>query len=174
MNSQPWTSEGDAFDWIDEATGLRCAMRRNNFSSWCGYVAMEPGAPLFGLDYDSLVKIPAGDVERFGGPIDQVGVMNLFLLGEQIDRQGGVYPLCVLARCHGGLTFADRAWWAENDPGHWFGFDCSHAGDRSPGLGRPMRDDVYRTAEFVRLIVGQLAEDLAWLQIHAVPVTEEA
>ena len=33
--------------------------------------------------------------------------------------------------CHGGLTYSDFRF--ENDPNWYFGFDCNHLGDESPG-----------------------------------------
>lgn len=63
---------------------------------------------------------------------------------------------------HGGLTYAgngvvdageDRDLW-------WFGFDCAHAGDVSPGLGTPFTDGVYRDIEFVTSECETLAREL--------------
>ena len=68
---------------------------------------------------------------------------------------------CIDSDVHGGLTYAKTD---ENEV-HWFGFDCGHAGDFSPGLAlnmlryypeaRPdwvlpsLMNETYRTWEFV-------------------------
>jgi hypothetical protein len=65
----------------------------------------------------------------------------------------------------------------EPDNVHWFGFDCAHAYDYSPGMGRgiglpsQMRSelfvknswDIYRNMSYVKAEVEKLA-----LQLHAV------
>ena len=29
------------YDWVDEATGFKCSLRRQNMGHWCGYVDVE-------------------------------------------------------------------------------------------------------------------------------------
>lgn len=73
---------------------------------------------------------------------------------------------------HGGLTYADACHGpichvpkpGEPDDVWWFGFDCAHAWDMSPGslqFHRPMPDEVYRTVEYARRETESLAEQLA-------------
>lgn len=101
-----WDNEPDKIQWQDEATGLPCLIVRNKLGSLCGYVGVSQGHPYFKKEYDSA-------------------------------------DLSV----HGGITFADSC---HEDPEHhgichipgdgepdhvwWFGFDCGHAFDVSPGM----------------------------------------
>jgi hypothetical protein len=101
-------------------------------------------------------------------------------------------------RAHGGLNYANEC---EGDVCHvpapgepddvwWFGFDCAHAGDFSPGLEAELlsipkivemrrhkyrdliRDDVYRDMHYVRRQTERLAEQLSGIQSPGiVPVT---
>ena len=71
-----------------------------------------------------------------------------------------------LVSIHGGLTYSEKL-----DRGKKFGFDCSHAGDLSPGLLLTMLDvagsrdwgfkhDVYRDWNYVKAEVKNLAAQL--------------
>jgi hypothetical protein len=68
---------------------------------------------------------------------------------------------------HGGLTYSST----EDDGIHWFGFDCAHAGDLSPGIlihllktriteYGYLRDETYRTWGYVKAETLRLAEQL--------------
>jgi hypothetical protein len=49
----PWHQEPDQKIWTDDATGLPCAMRRNEVTGiWLGYVGVPRSHPLFGKGYD--------------------------------------------------------------------------------------------------------------------------
>lgn len=152
-NRGPWDSEPDKAQWKDEATGLPCLIVRGPHGGLCGYVGVSEEHPCFGEGYDSV------NVEA-----------------------------------HGGLTFADKCHPADTEekgichvpgpeePDHvwWFGFDCAHAGDRSPGyehlLGRPTNHypracpwnesgfDEYRDFSYVKGHVTALASQLASLR----------
>lgn len=71
---------------------------------------------------------------------------------------------------HGGLTFGD--FWEEDGP-FWFGFDCAHGYDYTPG----MRDlnipgAVYRDIEYVTKECTSLARqllELRWQAINLAP-----
>lgn len=109
----PWEDEPDRVEWRDDATGLPCLIRRHPFmGQWCGYVAVPPGHALHGVDYDAA----PGDLH---------------------------------GASHGELTFAGPCMEGAEDspenichvprPGEpanvwWFGFDCAHGGDLTPGL----------------------------------------
>lgn len=72
------------------------------------------------------------------------------------------------ADVHGGLTYAGagRADFGE-DPALWyFGFDCAHSGDISPGMLRygEMHDSRYRGIAFVRREIASLSKQLAEVQ----------
>ena len=148
-----WQSEPDKVQWMDPATGLPCLILRHpQHGQLCGYVGVGPDHPMHGAGYDL-----AGDIN-----------------------------------VHGGLTFADHCSGDERGICHvvdagepdnvwWFGFDCGHAGDYSPGhearmrevLGRdyhpipmgPWGADVYRDIEYVRAEVTRLASQLAGVPV---------
>ena len=67
---------------------------------------------------------------------------------------GGYEGLDELVDVHGGITYG-----APQDGGAWcVGFDCSHAGDRSPKQGALYADtDVYRDIDYVRAEVEKMA-----------------
>ena len=136
-----WDSEPDKIQWADDDTGLPCLIVRHPTSGHlCGYVGVADGHPWFGKDYG------AADVS-----------------------------------CHGGLTFAGACVESEKETGvchipgpgetdhvWWFGFDCAHSGDRSPGHSALLNSwygmpEQYRSVRYVRGQVASLAEE-----IHAV------
>jgi hypothetical protein len=148
--SGEWDNEPDKVQWPDEATGLPClAVRNPGLGNWCGYVGVPPGHPLYGKPYQ--------DVDS--------------------DLQ-----------VHGGVTFSDAcnpksteatgichvAEPGEPDHVWWFGFDCAHAWDISPGLVKARSDsgigelfdqkigpdEIYRTLTFVQEQCRKLAAQL--------------
>lgn len=121
----PWMSEPDKVQWTDPMTGLPClAVRHPDNGHWCGYVGVNPGHPLHGHKYTE---------------IDDV-----------ID-------------VHGGLTYSDECEPSEEpgrgvchvpgpgEPDHvwWFGFDCMHYNDVSPGFEQRMKDVNERMREMI-------------------------
>lgn len=51
----PWQQEPDRKEWKDAATGLSCLAHRNmRGGNWCGYVAVPPGHPAHGKNYDDV------------------------------------------------------------------------------------------------------------------------
>jgi hypothetical protein len=130
--------------WDDEpdraewrCAGLPCLLVRNDFGAWCGYAAVPPGHPAYEKEHHAPV-------------LEEVMV-------------------------HGGLTYAgpcfDHICHApqEGEPDNvwWFGFDCSHAWDVTPGLhaihgysplaGESYKDIAY-AHEQTELLARQLAE----------------
>lgn len=133
-----WKDEPDKAQWQDAVTGLPCLVVRGPHGSWCGYVGVLEAHPLYGKDYDTL------DVS-----------------------------------VHGGLTFSDKCAPSEKEergichvpsPGEsdqvwWFGFDCAHAGDISPGYahhlhGSAFKYGEYRDIRYVKDEVANLARQL--------------
>lgn len=52
----PWVYEPDVLNWVDEATGLRCAVRRSNVTgALCGYVELPMGHRWTGKSYKELM-----------------------------------------------------------------------------------------------------------------------
>jgi hypothetical protein len=132
----PWRGEPDKVLWVDEATGLDCMVKRNPGGALCGYVGVGPDHPLHGVEYER----------------PDVSV-------------------------HGGLTYSDACWGDEAtgichtpEPGRhhdvwWFGFDCAHAFDLTPGYTarglEPIPGETYRDLAYVRREVESLARQLA-------------
>lgn len=51
----PWDNEPDRLEW--RHNGTPCLMVRNRFGVWCGYAAVPPGHPLYGVPYQALSRI---------------------------------------------------------------------------------------------------------------------
>lgn len=104
-----WKQEPDRVSWVDPETGYHCLIRRNDrMGFFCGYVAVEKGHPFYRKSYqDNDYYIPS-NLDVHGG----------ITYSEECDGDG------ITGICH--VTKDDDAAW-------WFGFDCGHAGDVSPG-----------------------------------------
>lgn len=122
----PWLTEPNELEWTDDATGYPCRMVRNSMGAWCGYVGIPEGHPWFGKKYNDPVKVSKAVLER-PLDVDKVGVFNLFL--GDVDMEERTIAIALAVDVHGGLNFAE-----EDDDRWWFGFDCGHAFDLSPGL----------------------------------------
>ena len=142
----PWLTEPDKVQWQDPATGLPCLIVRNTevTGALCGYVGVPEGHPFFQKGYDDV------PVEVHGG-------------------------LTFAAFCR-DTEFADRGICHMVEPGEpdhvwWLGFDCSHAGDRSPRIDRLLRSlgsdrtwadyETYKDLAYVKAEVTALAQQLA-------------
>lgn len=150
MGDGPWNDEPDKIQWIDEGTGLDCLMVRSLLSgSWCGYVGVPPGHPLYN-DRDAA--------EEHLWPHGGVTFGNVCEPGEP------EYGICHVASAG-----------AVEKP-YWVGFDCGHAGDYSPAMEhligtlpgelrwsawRELPEDHYWTVDEVRLLTAELAEQVA-------------
>lgn len=160
MTEKIWEKEPNEIDFVDDKTGYACAMRRNGGGAWCGYIGLPESHPLHGKKYNDDVFVSDGLLER-EIDIDEIGVMNIFCAAGKSD-DGGI-SLCLLIRCHGGLTYSGKAWWDEESPLWWLGFDCSHSGDLSPKheeFGRSL-GGVYRNAGYVRECIAKACGDIA-------------
>jgi hypothetical protein len=111
-------------DWTTSA-GFRAVVIMGSLGHRCGYVAVPPAHPLYGLDYsaESAAVLPISDDEEVGSR----GVIPIFLaaLGGSKER------LDVVFNVHGSLTYAGGSGTYPVDANGlwWFGFDCGHAGD---------------------------------------------
>jgi hypothetical protein len=136
----PWQSEPDKIQWTDEATGLPCLIHRNpGPNHLCGYVGVTAEHPYYQKD-DSEI----GDIEAHGG------VNYADFCAENVTEEGrGI--------CHvPSPGEPDKVW--------WFGFDCGHYGDVSPGYDRDGRygyDSTYKTVAYVKSQCRRLAAQLA-------------
>jgi hypothetical protein len=158
-----WQREPDKMQWPDPETGLPClALRHPTFGNWCGYVGVPPEHPFHGRAYYacSLPEKCEDDGEYCEHSIER-----------ELDP-------------HGGVTFADSC--VEEDKEHgichvpdqgepddiwWFGFDCAHLDDASPGRRAMDRKygipstvfgaNVYRDLQYVRQECAAMARQLA-------------
>lgn len=130
----PWNNEPDHVVW--EHNGFPCLMHRGWSGAWCGYVAVPPGHPLHGKDYNDL------DYESGIGSI----------------AHGG---LTYSGPCSGAICHVAKP--GEPDDVHWFGFDCAHSFDRTPyrAFDGFSGEGSYRSAPFVQRVVNQMAEALS-------------
>jgi hypothetical protein len=132
----PWQNEADHVEF--RHLGFPCIVHRvESHGGLCGYVAVPPGHPWHGVDFERD--------SREDGPTVHGGVTYA-------DR-------CTGPVCHVPAP-------GEPDDVWWIGFDCAHAGDISPALNKhhDMRWGVlaigeeYRTVEYVRAECTRLAE----------------
>lgn len=139
-----WQQECDKRQWLDDATGLPCMIRRSpSFGGWCGYAGVPRGHQLHGVGYDD----GALDLDVHGG---------VTFAGE--CRPGDA----ATAICH----VSDEG---EPDDVWWFGFDCGHAFDFSPAYNARQQDngwsseldEVYRNQAYVTAETLKLAQQLA-------------
>lgn len=154
----PWLTEPDKVQWVDPATDLDCLIVRGPSGALCGYVGVALEHPWHGHNYNATVREPTAD--GWDGDIDSI------------------------IRVHGGLTFADACREGDDEsvgichvpaPGRtahvwWFGFDCAHSHDISPGMVARDRErgwapigsgyECYRTVAYVRGECAKLAAQL--------------
>lgn len=134
-----WLSEPDHKEWRDEATGLPCiAHRQMQLGHWCGYVAIPPGHPLHGKDYDNV------DIEGHGG------------INYASKCEGGI--------CHVAAPGEpDDVWWFGFDCAH-SGDLCPAMAARDEFRGWA-RDgmDTYKPLTFIESQCASLAKQLAAL-----------
>lgn len=145
----PWQTEPDKAQWPDPATGLPCLITRAHHGALCGYVGVPQGHPYYGLNY-SNVSLTAHGGLTFASACDPDAPEDI-----------GV--------CHRpGPGEPDHVW--------WFGFDCAHAWDHSPGMRDDLRaymppeileglaffkrEEVYRPFDYVQKNVTNLAAQL--------------
>jgi hypothetical protein len=140
----PWQTEPDKAQWQDEETGLPClAVRNESLGHWCGYV---------GVHLESkLAQTNREDYEVHGGVTFQ-GKCQEPEADPDFDGSKGI--------CHRAL---------DGRPVMWFGFDCAHSGDYSPGLeafwidrGVPSlsKFERYRTLDYVKSEIKDLARQI--------------
>jgi len=154
-----WDDEPDHLEWIDEETGYRCVVHRNPFlGGLCGYVGIFPDHPLHYIQYNERRHV-LSDVDMSKEPLGKRGVIEVVCLA--LDPEGKI-PLSVYFNVHGSLTYSGpQAPGSSSCPTWWFGFDCSHSGDRVPGEHLyGWGGSVYRDIEYVKGECRSLARQL--------------
>lgn len=163
INQTPWLSEPSSLDFLDDATGLACAMRRGPVGHWCGYVGIPEGHRLYGMDYNAPINAPEGWHDRTTAMGEDYSPISLFCASVTANPSEGIYPLDLMLRCHGGLNYADKSITLHDAKNMWWlGFDCAHSGDLCPG-GSFHSDAVYRDEQYVRASLAKLCADIAAL-----------
>lgn len=162
----PWQDEPDKRQWQDEATGLPCLIVRGPSGALCGYVGISKEHPAFGLSYDGTPEeehraYMEGTREKMRGALTDIGEARheaitaaLKDFPELPAKAPGIGDAVADLSPHGGLTFASLCSPSSEEahgichvpgPGEadhvwWFGFDCAHAYDLSPGYEARTRD----------------------------------
>lgn len=137
-----WDKEPDKVQWIDEATNLDCLIHRGTSDALCGYVGLPPGHPFHGKDYN--------DVKRTDGSYLNVhgGLTFASPCSEKVRADGG-------GICHIPAPGRPANVW-------WLGFDCAHCDDKTPAYESTILNGTYRTLDYVKSEVVQLAAQLVW------------
>jgi hypothetical protein len=153
----PWTDEPDKEQWTDADTGYACLLKRNQLGALCGYVGVPEGHPWHGSRYSP-------DRDR-----DDELTPALRLLA-RVNVHGGLNYAAPCEEGPDGHTICHVPAPGEPEPLYWFGFDCSHGYDYSPGMGAEYRQlgmtlpacldttqAAYRTVDYVKAECATLA-----------------
>jgi len=106
----------------------KCVVVFTSSGHRCGYVAVTPDHPLFGIDYSQDIKSPELLQELKNTTIGKRSIIDLFCWNGEETK------LSLLVNVHGGITYSklshhsifptnqfDKVW--------YFGFDCAHCDD---------------------------------------------
>jgi hypothetical protein len=157
----PWEQEPNELAWIDEHTQLQCFIKRaRDMLHLCGYVQIPEGHPLHGVDASQDVPDAVKPILAavMNGPVGKRSSIDLLCMAGGIVHAGNLFDV------HGGVTYSGGAYWAD-DSGHWYGFDCAHCDDLSPGMSYHFSPDlratlVYRDIEYVKAECASLAQQI--------------
>ena len=158
-----WQHEPDEHRWTDGETGYRCAiLRHEKFGTLCGYVAVPPEHPWYGLPHNALVRLPR---EIYDQPraIEEINPFGLFVAASSGRDPDDQLEISTALAVHGGITFSGPI--DELGGAYWFGFDCAHAGDVLPRFQQPLPGE-YRTIAYVMSQCAKLARQLREVQHH--------
>jgi len=140
--TNPWKTEPDFLEFIDESTGYRCFIQRHpELKHLCGYVELPKEHKLYG----------------------KTNVGNEFLLN--LDVHGGVTYAKnkIFKDIYRGVPLFISV-------NYVVGFDCAHAGDYSPyslpllGMNKIIGDDTYKDIDYVTNECKKLAKQLKELE----------
>jgi len=141
----PWVKEADKIQMLQVETDFDCLIVRHPHSGHlCGYVGVPETHPYFKKGYDEI------GVEVHGG-----------LTFANLCAPHGKEEESV---CHVPLPGrSDQVW--------WLGFDCAHAGDKSPidkkyGFDYSHVYQTYKTIDYVKEEIEKLALQLKKISQH--------
>ena len=106
-----WSGEPDRVDWVDEASGLWCHMRRGPSGAWCGYVEVGMAHRWYGRHYDDIVASVHGGLTYSGESFDDLGG---WWLGFDCAHYGDFVPgydgKMRELKLDGGAIYRELAW----------------------------------------------------------------
>lgn len=186
----PWDEEPDKVQYTDPDTGLPCLIVRHPTSGQlCGYVGVTDGHPDFQKDYDSVAASVHGGL-TYSSFCQEARSEDFLKWNQRMkDRteEALQYPDGDAAsdwRRMGHLVDDYEAWQEYNEASAichktegndrvwWFGFDCAHFRDYTPGIaatfaaigydayGERHKDDIYRDINYVKAEIASLAKQL--------------
>lgn len=130
----PWSVEAEKIAWTDEMSGYACIIRRApQGGHLCGYVAVPPGHPLFGMNPYAFVGLGIGvhggisyasECQRWQPEhrsICHVTAAEARMTREQAEARAMREQL---VHANAEALRHDDAW--------WFGFECNQPDDVSP------------------------------------------
>lgn len=124
-------------EWTTEA-GYPATARFIADSHYCGYVAIDPSHPLFGVRYNRELHHFKIDPDM---TIGDRGPMTLFkaAYGSTDEHGNPIATPELLVDVHGSLTYSEPD--SEDPDLWWYGFDCAHLGDATLMMsGMPLYD----------------------------------
>lgn len=136
FGSGEWDTEPDKLQWVDPDTDLDCLIVRGPHGALCGYVGVPESSKHFEKSYDDLM-----DFDVHGG------LTYADACRESPDNHG----ICHIPEA----GRSDKIW--------WFGFDCAHCDDLTPGYMRKYPElsrGTYKNRLYVENQIRQLAQQL--------------
>ncbi len=123
------------------SSGLPCLSCIGPMDTWCGYVGVNKGHPLYEINYNDIECDTYEDYEIrvHGGLTFSNYIHNISVAS--IDNP-------------------ELIW--------WLGFDCPYPGDLIPGLTSTRRGNIYRNEDYVRNQCVDLAAQLAFNRVGEV------
>lgn len=161
--SGEWTDEPDSLNFKTDEGFDAVIIRQSSGGHLCGYVGIPASHPWHGKSYSAGITPTAEQLDR---PVDmdKISVISLFASAIGGEASPESVRIDCLVSVHGGLTYSDRgvAKFGE-DPALWyFGFDCAHSGDHSPGYDhRYSSGGSYRDIAYVKGEIAALSKQLA-------------
>lgn len=158
--------------------GYHCLIvEHSSLGHLCGYVGVPSEHPMFDKDYTGCLLPSAKPRGERPYDLEEPKMPDRWLKRSQArlvcdeDDYCGHRPESIL-RCHGGITYSGRTIPGMKPELYYFGFDCGHLGDLSPGLNEtlskvglsPDTSGVYRDQQYVEYEITDLVKQLSFYQ----------